>query len=1589
MEMPQVSLPEQLELYRVARRRRDLVQQAARLLLMAGSGLLLFCAFDYWLQPSWVVRFALAAVWYTAVGIKAVRLLRRYAIRASDLDMAWELEARLPLGECLISAVEFYQSPQLGTSPEMLDWTQLDAQVELSQATPEELFPVQRAWPVCGGILIAILLIGCLLLPDGIGRSARRLLVPTPHDATAGSFSLGIISPGTGNVLEGKTVAVRMHCEESSLTNVYLVADNEYAQHRIRAELEPTTGHYLAELRAVREDTLYWAAAGRVRSRAYQLTVLAKPRLRALNYRIVPPDYLDAAIVEGEDLNGQIEGLIGATVELNIELSSPITWLQIKRGTETIRAIIDGSRASLRFHLRRTEHFTIEYADDSSGHAGQFSGLIRGVEDEPPWVQFLTPAGDIYCEPGDTVPLSWRDWDDHGLESVALQISKNGEPLPDRVQDLSASTAQLELDRLGARSGDRIDLRLLVRDKAGRQATSKTRSLHVSRATFLRDLPAFESLMTQLAKSATTLHEQLKALKTSTDLMRSMSVSVGDEAHHRYTAATLRESVENELSTALDRIAAGKRMHLFPGSRLGLAQLDAALSDIYLFSLAGSTTALNSDHLQQAIDSVALISPVLSDLRERLQQHKRLWTRDTLYRRLQQDPSPQLLILAAAELASKAKPAEIMPQLAAAIAESAAALAKIGSLLRSCEALAQSHPLPGARFKALASPELTDAERLQLLGQVIRRLKSRTFPDAEEDTTRYLVIRALEDAASHQRIGSIELLARTVHLLQSGIDAHALRTDWEQRHHNHLDEQLYALQILHHAPLQSQPLSKVPAAERLTSEIRIALKRRNPEYKKLAPAFHALMRETETAVARARTQLAQYSEPASQSLRFAADQLLAALAGLEQDRADVVDLHAILLAETVAELERLARDEIRAAEGSILAAADATVLARVTAGHVEELREQGNSADILEAVADALTQLAEFAELFEAALAGEIKPAEAVANSAALQQAYALLRPEELSVLAPLRRERRGLDALRDADQSDFADDLQRRGARLASLLGSKGSRELRSRVELGLATAQKAVLSWLLESAQHGHVPAPLDRELARACHDVTALLHAFAVFSDVELGLRAELALADGEDEVFQLLEALSDVLDALPARKLEPVAYASSPPDEDALWAALAFNDRETVLAILAGQPTQIAEFATLGLRHGQMAGVTIDELDVRQGPHGFLSELPLVPTPGVPLVDLQLPSLQRLAIAREAATGGNVIQLQTSLARNDWRRISRMSLGSSAAYLDFGAKLWQVATEAGRTAVQVIPAEEDAEFAQAQAPSMLNRWEFLALCIAEQFDLPQAVQAVRYGEPERAIAAFAEFAKLRPSTAELSLLAGRLLCVPVPWRGPPEGSVEAWLMATMWDRDPVQQLLRWEVLEALATGHDDRARVHLLAYDRLETHPQTHVLLATLPPPALRPERRPEVGLAEHTWAPGCPWQPHQALLSGETELVDAIVQLWRAAYYAQLPESAAYLRLPDQDQLLGQARDLLGIAEQRFVMHAFDAARPLMLAPTGATDGFTDPFQSATTGPDQDDSLFHSFERANSAAAFSLHFRRANRRYLERLTHLLD
>ncbi|HEX7086702.1 MAG TPA: hypothetical protein VF198_10085 [Vicinamibacterales bacterium] len=458
-------------------------------------------------QLRFVLRAALglAAVWALALvawlvagresaSVQVLLLATAAAASAGFLVLAWRARPRQPdarafarliedhvpgLDDRLATAVDVLDDPQAGSLADLL---LADTARRVDRADVDLVIPPATLGRTAlqAAAALALLAVVGVAARGPAGAAARATLLwiaperlavtVTPGDARVPPDTALTIQAETGATARGLVpeLVVRMDDAARSTPMQAVGAD------RFAVTFERVPRSFVYQVRVAGRDT-----------QEYTVTRLEPPRIGRLDLHYTYPSFANLA-PRTETGSGDIYAPEGTTVTVTVvpqTVTAPVerAWITMRDGAE-IPLERDGDVFTGRLTVKGDTGYRVRLRDtDGLENRDDPEYFVRRLDDRPPDVRILRPAGDRQVTPLEEVTIEARAEDDHGVAHLELRYSVRGQEwkrVPLRIErgTVAQGGHTVYLEDLRVSPGDFVTYYAVARDIGRGKRPSEARS---------------------------------------------------------------------------------------------------------------------------------------------------------------------------------------------------------------------------------------------------------------------------------------------------------------------------------------------------------------------------------------------------------------------------------------------------------------------------------------------------------------------------------------------------------------------------------------------------------------------------------------------------------------------------------------------------------------------------------------------------------------------------------------------------------------------------------------------------------------------------------------------------------------------------------------------------------------------------------------------------------------------------------------------------------------------------------------------------------------------------------------------------------
>jgi len=288
--------------------------------------------------------------------------------------------------------------------------------------------PARKSLRYTSGVLASTVLIW-LFFASAFNSAAYRLLHPLQDFSAQSNISL-LVFPGNKTVLKGEDVPVKVWSSEAKVASVdlSLTTFNNAETVKLQKSRDDT---FRYTIESVKDSLRYYAAVGKAKSPAYQISVLELPLLRNLQVKVTPPAYSRLEPYMLEENVGDVNALKGSRLQISGECNKTIAEGKIVfESGDSLAVDVVGQRLTASFSLQEDDSYFFELKD-RHGYASNnpIEYHLKVIPDQYPFINVPVPGRDVDLGEDMLIPITIEAQDDYGISrlQLAYQIIPGGE----------------------------------------------------------------------------------------------------------------------------------------------------------------------------------------------------------------------------------------------------------------------------------------------------------------------------------------------------------------------------------------------------------------------------------------------------------------------------------------------------------------------------------------------------------------------------------------------------------------------------------------------------------------------------------------------------------------------------------------------------------------------------------------------------------------------------------------------------------------------------------------------------------------------------------------------------------------------------------------------------------------------------------------------------------------------------------------------------------------------------------------------------------------------------------------------------------
>lgn len=425
-------------------------------------GILTVMLFLDWLyQPRPVARLCMWTLALAGVAWFVVRhVFAPLTRKIPDEQIALYIEEhRDDLDGVLITAAEYGKQRDRisGGQAALIDAVMREASARARTAV-SHVVDLSRLRKYCIGALagIGVYILLSMLFPNAVGHHIGRILQPwhaTAEDLPGKAPGVVLVEPVKFTLSKGDASLQRGASFDFEATLSRSVDKPVVLNFRPRAqgdggvwqtlpmtEIEKLNG-YQGSLSDVSEDLEYYVSCGADKSEVHRLTVFDPLVIQSLEVTTRYPAYLKIPDRVEKPSGGDVEAVLGSTVTVRINASTPLKEGQVKWSNGRIQPLtVDANAntgATFSFEVKEDATYDYSLTDTNGQQAASTASLsVKAIPDDPPTLEIKSPQSPVLTTPIGEVNFEIAAGDDFGVQGVDLVYSRldaNGKAQETRV----------------------------------------------------------------------------------------------------------------------------------------------------------------------------------------------------------------------------------------------------------------------------------------------------------------------------------------------------------------------------------------------------------------------------------------------------------------------------------------------------------------------------------------------------------------------------------------------------------------------------------------------------------------------------------------------------------------------------------------------------------------------------------------------------------------------------------------------------------------------------------------------------------------------------------------------------------------------------------------------------------------------------------------------------------------------------------------------------------------------------------------------------------------------------------------------------
>lgn len=277
---------------------------------------------------------------------------------------------------------------------------------------------------ILGGIS-AVLLLAMVADWQQTSVLIRRFWMP------AANISVTQVTAVTGDTLVGQGEPLHLQATVKNRPQASALLFMRYANGDTPEPVElfpPGKGDqttFTHEVPAVEESFEYRIRSGDGQTAWHKVTVVERPRIAAIDFRITPPAYSQLEAVHQQGLPRKIKALEGSRLDVSFQASTALSTFEMLLGDDQSAMLSANGDGKYVFSTLLTKPLTLSpLLTSEHGLKNDSPPTCRVIvyRDRAPRVKVTTPDAEIAVRPDDTVTVEFAAKDDFGITKAELVV---------------------------------------------------------------------------------------------------------------------------------------------------------------------------------------------------------------------------------------------------------------------------------------------------------------------------------------------------------------------------------------------------------------------------------------------------------------------------------------------------------------------------------------------------------------------------------------------------------------------------------------------------------------------------------------------------------------------------------------------------------------------------------------------------------------------------------------------------------------------------------------------------------------------------------------------------------------------------------------------------------------------------------------------------------------------------------------------------------------------------------------------------------------------------------------------------------------